>query len=125
MLFSAVTLCALDGQPDPKIQRTRALPCVGLAAGRIKCVTWQIWPPERNKEDKLKHLRPILKQRLKQLVFPQTLEFIASQNNFLVTDWEKRHKNIKYLLIQKSDTAQYTLKTEVPAEVPQVTALTS
>ena len=95
------------------------------AAGRIKCVTWQIWPPERNKEDKLKHLRPILKQRLKQLVFPQTLEFIASQNNFLVTDWEKRHKNIKYLVIQNSDTAQYTLETEVPAEVPQVTALTS
>ena len=32
---------------------------------------------------------------------------------------------LKYLLIQKSDTAQYTLETEVPAEVPQVTALTS
>ena len=32
---------------------------------------------------------------------------------------------LKYLLIQKSDTAQYTLKTEVPVEVPQVTALTS
>ena len=35
MLFSAVTLCALDGQPDPKVQRTRALPCVGLAAGLL------------------------------------------------------------------------------------------
>ena len=61
-----------------------------LTKMRIKCVTWQIWPPERNKEDKLKHLRPILKQRLKQLVFPQTLEFIASQNNFLVSTFYHR-----------------------------------
>ena len=92
MLCSAVTLCAFDGQPDLKVQRTRTLPCVGLAAGRmrIKCVTWQIWPPERNKELKLKHLRPILKERLKQLVLPKTFQLIASQNIFLVSTFYHR-----------------------------------